>query len=336
MTRVALVPHVCVVATVLALPYGELQASRRWLVAAAAATAALAGAGADLPVLALLGVVLAISGFARLASGARAPEVTATGLVEVALAAAFIALELLGADRLSLRTTADALDVVLALAAIAVTVTLGREPMAPDDLTAELGRRVAAVLGVPSVEVSFRVEDGTRAVDTHGRRIKVHADSAPIRAADGAVVAFVSPSVSMTWGTEQALAQRLLPLADACHAQRPSASSERRARPLAQAPRGGGGPGTPPDRGVPVRVSRCGGSTRSASLWTRAQLSARRWPASGARSPAWSTGWTHCADEPSRRPCATAWGTVSTWLTPLRSTHLPPSPGRLGGSSSRR
>ncbi len=113
-----------------------------------------------------------------------------------------------------MRTTADALDVVLALAAIAVTVTLGREPMAPDDLTAELGRRVAAVLGVPSVEVSFPVGDGARsAVDTHGRRIQVHPDQTSIRAADGPVVAFVSPSVSMSQGTEQALAQRLLPLA---------------------------------------------------------------------------------------------------------------------------
>ena len=99
LTRVALVPHVCVVATVLALPYGELQSSRRWLVAAAAAIAALAGAGADVPVLALLGVVLAISGLARLASGSRAPEATATGVVEVALATAFIALELLGSSR---------------------------------------------------------------------------------------------------------------------------------------------------------------------------------------------------------------------------------------------
>jgi hypothetical protein len=213
LTRVALVPHVCVVATVLALPYGEVQTSRRWLVAAAAATAALAGAGAGLPVLALLGVVLAISGLERLGSRGRAPEATATGAVELALATALIALELLGVDRLSLRSTADALDVVLVVAAIAATVILGREPMNPDDLTAELGRRVAAVLGVASVEVTFPVDDGAGAVDTHGRRLPVRADSTAIRAADGTVVARVSPMVSPSRATEQALAQRLLPLA---------------------------------------------------------------------------------------------------------------------------
>jgi signal transduction histidine kinase len=166
------------------------------------------------PVLALLGIVLAISGLARFAPRAQAPEATATGVVEVALAAALVALELVGGNSLSLRTTADWLDVVLTAAGIAVTAILGREPLAPDDLTAELGRRVGAVLGVSMVEVRFPADHPVGgAVDTHGHPVQVPGDSSPIRTADGAVVALVSPWVSMTSGTEHALAQRLLPLA---------------------------------------------------------------------------------------------------------------------------
>jgi Histidine kinase-, DNA gyrase B-, and HSP90-like ATPase len=208
--RLALLPHALVVVVLLSLPYGELDRARRAIAVAAVVVAALAGAGASLPVLALLGLLCVVPG-AWSARPGRAPEAVAAGLVLVLVGAGWLLLWW-ATDRVPLRTVADGVDVVLLGSAVAVVLVVGRG-RASGELGAELGKRVGAVVGLTSAEVRFPLpgEPGF-VLDVDGRRLPPTPATAVVD--EGTVVALISPPVTLTRGTERVLARRLAPLAE--------------------------------------------------------------------------------------------------------------------------
>lgn len=208
--RLALLPHALVVTVLLSLPYGELGPVRRTIAIAAVVVAALAGAGVPLPALALLGLLCVVPGVAWVRRG-RAPEAIVAGLSLVVVGAGWMLLWW-ATDRVPLRTVADGVDVVFLASASAVVLVLGRG-RAPDELGAELGKRVGAVMGLTSAEVRFPLPgDPGSVLDVDGHRFRPTAATAV--ADEGVVVALVSPQVPITRGTERALAHRLAPLAE--------------------------------------------------------------------------------------------------------------------------
>ena len=167
--RLALVPHALVIGGLLALPYGDLVGRRRVLALAAVVVAVAAGAGVTIPALLLFGVLLVAAclvGTRR----AGAPEAIATSIVQLVIGAGWASLWMLD-PRLDVHTVADGVALLLLASAVAVVLILGRGEVATE-LGTEVGRRVGAVLGRPSVDVLFPVaDDPSVALNVEGRRL---------------------------------------------------------------------------------------------------------------------------------------------------------------------
>ncbi len=192
MSRLVLVPHAILV-VVLALALADRRRVAGSVVLAAVAALA-AGAGLEVPVLALLGLALLV---AVTPAKVGSPADVRAATIALAVALVLVDPRVLG-DALDPRSLATAVDLLLlGIAATAIWRTTSDPTRRLDMASAErggdeVGAWLARVLGVPPPQVAFPSDRG--AVDSAGQAASYPRDAVPLIGQVG-VVAYVSPPV---------------------------------------------------------------------------------------------------------------------------------------------
>jgi hypothetical protein len=192
--RLGLLPHALVVASVLA----TLQVSRAvqmLLTGVALIAATIAGAGWQVPALAIFGVLVG-AGLWRPRAPVSADHSLRTAIGAV-LGACLLALDprVLG-DLLSPNAADSAVALTLAVAAGVVALLLpgDPDPWALDASAGDpssLGSWLGELLGIPPLTVTFPADEGCVDLEGTPRATPTHAGA--VRASDGTVVAYLAP-----------------------------------------------------------------------------------------------------------------------------------------------
>ena len=194
--RSALLPHALLVAAIVSLPEGRLHGARvLGLGGCAVAIGIAAGTGLLRPALLLLGVV-ALAGAVRRWR-------TAVTVVQVGLGL-LLALVDIGTltARVPVGTAGDILALGMVVAAASIPLLLERErgmwlaavTSADPDVRADaFGARLGRALGTRALRVAFPAGAPGRVIDFAGEEVSGDPAAAEQRAADGQVLAYVSP-----------------------------------------------------------------------------------------------------------------------------------------------